>query len=624
MRIKLRGAGVVVDVDDGALIGVGGEGRVYALGADRVVKLYHPDQRPSPTRVHTIERLQAARASGALRGGVLDDVIFPDDVAVDGENDVIGVVMARVDGAVELAALWPHRRPPHLSCEAMRLMLLGLLARVDALHAAGVVVGDLNDGNVLVRGTGSGDAALIDTDSVQFEGSPCPVAHERTLDPRLYGVNLAAAPAFSNLSDHYALRVLALQLFCGVHPYGGVHGVHSTMLRRAAARWSVFRDDVRLPKSAKTLGMLSDALRDDFRACFDDDVRVPLVAAALAVPFVRCGCGLEHAQQRCPACTTMVPRAVVQQSARFDLIKVAPQGHDADATVVAATFDGALRTVTRHVAADGRITLRREDGGVVVDGDSQTGMVIAIDGPRTWLALPADAGGLDGAALVAVAGGAVVDRTSTGLSYGAPAFCVSPVGVCRLSGDAIVHHPSGALIGRALIGATTLFATDDGCLALWRAGRVQMAVWCRPGHGAKDIVLPPVDGKVTDLEVVSVGELAVVTMFTSHGGVTRRRCTVVSQRRGVLSHTDVDDLSADAPWLRPDRPRTLVGTHLVAVVDDGIAVVDVGGAQPTPSTVLSDLGEAFATLLPEARALFMRGDDLLVYSRDHVTRCRRR
>ena len=61
--------------------------------------------------------------------------------------------------------------------------LRGALA---GLHARGVVIGDFNDLNVLVRAAPGGLAEpfLIDADSFQFAGFPCAVFTERFLDPR--------------------------------------------------------------------------------------------------------------------------------------------------------------------------------------------------------------------------------------------------------------------------------------------------------------------------------------------------------------------------------------------------------------------------------------------------------
>ncbi len=131
-----------------------------------------------------------------------------------------------------------------------RVMALfrSLHATVKALHARSVVVGDLNDGNVVVTTGADADAFVIDADSMQLGGLPCAVAHERFLDPRLYGTSLVDGPAFSVDNDRYAFRVLLFQSLLGVHPYGGTHPKLPTLLRRAEARHTILRDDVIVPR----------------------------------------------------------------------------------------------------------------------------------------------------------------------------------------------------------------------------------------------------------------------------------------------------------------------------------------------------------------------------------------
>jgi hypothetical protein len=462
---------------------------------------------------------------------------------------------------------------------------------------------------VLVDADGRGEAWLIDTDSVQVAGLPCVVAHERTLDPRLYGVDLTKTPAFTVDSDHYALRVLLFQALCGVHPYGGVHGTLPTLMRRAEARHSVLRGDVMLPKTTRPLAALPDALRADFARAFDDDARVALDPALLALPWVRCRCGLEHGQQRCPACAIVVAMPAHRLSGRVDLDVVLA----ADA-IAAVAFDGALRAVLRR---DG--TLVRENGEVVMVGAAPPGLEIQIAGARTWLALAEGSG----AALIAVQGSVVVERTSTGLVHGRPAWCVSPAGLFRLDGDSIVHHDSGLRVGRALPGATHLFSVDDGCLSIWRAGRVFHASWCRPGHGAFDIVLPPVDGRVRVLDVCASGERAVIALTLEHGGRDRHRLIVVERGLGVVAVAENDGTDDATAFIQPQRPRLLRGRRLLNVDERGLGVVALANGAIALQLRFDDdvLDEAVAdaiTLLPGP------GDDLFVVAPTAVTRCRRR
>jgi hypothetical protein len=608
MRLTLDLPGhPILDLDERQLLGEGGEGRVFAVDTDRVVKVYHPNLPGLAARGQKLRALHGLRA--VLAGTRL---VLPEATCIDGHGAVVGYTMRRLDGVSELFQLLT-RRPAGVSAMTLLSTYRGLLQTLRGLHGRGVVVGDLNDGNVLVDDGGRGDGWLIDTDSVQLPGLPCVVAHERTLDPRLYGTDLTKAAAFSVDSDHYALRVLLFQALCGVHPYGGVHPKLPTLVRRAEARHSVLRGDVTLPKTARSLLALPDALRADFACAFDDDVRVPLDDALLALPWVRCGCGLEHGQRKCPACAVIVamPARRVSGSADLDVVLAAE-------AVVAVTFDGALRTVTLKDGA-----LVRENGDVVLVGAPPPGLQVGIAGGRTWLALADDAWHDAGATLIALQGGVVVERTSTGLVYGRPAWCVSPVGLFRLDGDSIVHHDSGNRVGRALPGATSLFAVDDGCLAIWRAGRVFHASWCRPGHGAFDIVLPPVDGRLRILDVMASGERAVIALTLEHAGRDHHRLIVVERSRGVVASAEHDGTDDRVAFIQPARPRLLRGRRLLNVDERGLAVVALNDGAIDLQLRFDD--DALDDVVKDATSLLPGpGDDLFVVSPTAITRCRRR
>src|SRR5262249_29804232 len=133
---------------------------------------------------------------------------------------------------------------------------------------------------------------------------------ERFLDPRLYGVDLARAGGFSPESDWYAFAVMLFASLVYVHPYGGQHAKLPTLLRRAEARHSVLRADVRPPKAAAPRDSLPDAMLEWFRAVFERDERGPIPAPLLDVRWVRCACGLEHARPRCPQCAVAQPTRV--------------------------------------------------------------------------------------------------------------------------------------------------------------------------------------------------------------------------------------------------------------------------------------------------------------------------
>src|SRR5687767_6587026 len=120
-------------LDDKDLLGQGGEGRVYRSG-DRAIKIFlaPSDERGRKLRAFPAFRMaQRKWREATMRAG-----------------DVL-----RIYGEVAQT--------------------------VAQLHARGVVVGDLNDGNVVLTRTSAFTPWLIDADSMQLPGHPCVVAHER-------------------------------------------------------------------------------------------------------------------------------------------------------------------------------------------------------------------------------------------------------------------------------------------------------------------------------------------------------------------------------------------------------------------------------------------------------------
>ena len=601
MRVNLDGQPVTLD--EQALLGEGGEARVFALGDD-AVKIFS-DSAPSSLAALRDKKLRA------FPTGLPANVLAPLALATNDHGDVVGYRMRRVRGAVDLGLLARPAARGTRDRNGVLALFRQLLSTIDGLHARGVVVGDANDGNVLVDDNGKGGAFVIDVDSMQFAGFPCPVAHERFLDPQLYGVDLGRKPRFSTSTDHYALRVALLQSLCFVHPYGGVHATLPTLLRRAESRVSVFSADVTLSRAALPLSTLPEALAADLRACFEDDVRVALSPALLdarAVRYVRCGCGVEHARAACPVCRVrvVVPVDVVRGSTSVSRVLQAP------GAVVAVVLAGGRLSA---LVVDGAGRLLR-DGRVVVDGEGGS-VVAAIDGGRTWLSPSASDDG--DVPLVCVDGARVVDRTSTARAFGAPAFCVSPVGLFRIAGDAIVHHASGVIVGRALRGRTWLFAVDDGCLAVWRAGRVLCALWCRPGKAPAEVALPGLSGHVVDVAVASSGERALVCFAVDDGGRRVHRATLLDRNGAVIAH--VEDAPDAHPLLGNVRGKILHGDTVLSTSPRGLCVVQAAGGAFVERATFADTND----LVDDSVDLLEgSGGDVFVVAQREVHLLRRR
>lgn len=318
-----------------ALLGQGGEAEVYDLGDGRVVKWWKPPEHPdydglpdaqAAARTRLAERPARLRA---LPGALPAAVVAPCGFALAGRRsqDAVGYLMPKIAGEPLCSYGEPRWRREHpVRGEDLVAALLALHDAIAALHRAGVVIGDCNDLNVLVAGR---RVHLIDVDSYQLPGFPCPMFSERFVDPRLCDGALVPARPHDEASDWYAFAVMAFRTLLGVGPWGGVHqpadpGKRCPPGARALRRISVYAADVVYPRAARALAILPDDLTDLFRAIFERDQRGSFPRDALERLRLRLcsGCGEEHARVRCPVCQAQAPAppAVVHGRLRWQPI----------------------------------------------------------------------------------------------------------------------------------------------------------------------------------------------------------------------------------------------------------------------------------------------------------------
>ncbi len=181
------------------LIGEGGEAKVYRV-RDQAVKIFHAcpplssaltkrerarlNRQAARQLQEKAEKIEILRRDFSLPA----EVICPTSLVVSNTGSFLGYTMPLCSGVLEAGGfLHPATRPAGWSL-AQACTLLGDIHRVlSELHAHGLVVGDLNDGNILIAG---GLPRLIDVDSFQVprQGQRplrCVVAHEKYLDPHL-------------------------------------------------------------------------------------------------------------------------------------------------------------------------------------------------------------------------------------------------------------------------------------------------------------------------------------------------------------------------------------------------------------------------------------------------------
>ena len=467
--------------------------------------------------------------------------------------------MVRVEDAEDFKRLSQRRfREGVISNDRVMEIFARLHALLSDLHGKGVVVGDLNDANVMFT---HDEPWLIDADSMQFGHHLCTVAHDRFLDPVLFGVDFNASPAFSPQTDWYAFAVLLFQSLLYVHPYGGVHANLCTLMRRAEARHSILRSDVTIPKAAANWRALSDELLAYFEAVFDGRLRDTFPLRLLHTKWTRCtACGTEHARAACPDCASK-GAIVVRPPTRHN-------GHCRAVSIVRTTgriLYATMQDGLQYVIEDDGVT-RRENGKKVMTQPVQPGMRFAISSSATWVGFRGQ--------LISIVDQAPAARLQTGRLGTATVFDANAAGCTYVDGDWLIDQKSGTRIGSILEGQTWVRTGRSVGYVLYRAGNVSVHSLFTPGRaGLRNVDLPPVNGRLIDLDVVFDDHHALITWATENLGQVQVELHML--RRDGTRIASLAGPADSSPLLGSTRGKALLGGRVVVATDAGLASVSI-------------------------------------------------
>ena len=581
MQLLLNGRAHSISQAD--LLGVGGEADVYAKG-DLAIKIYRG--------LDTASLEARARKLAAFPKVSTSRVLAPLFPVQDVQNRTVGYAMRKLDGAREFGSLC--RSKSHFSMSDTVSALSSLYEVVAGLHREGLVVGDLNDGNVLMK---KREALLIDCDSMQFGQFNCPVAHERTLAPELYGVDLERVSAFTEGTDWYAFGVLAVSSLLGVHPYGGTHPTLRTLLRRAEASVSILSDTVTYPRAARPLDTLPDEWIAWIRRTFEQNERNAFPAKLLRTAFTQCICGDEHARAQCPNCATVGKKPAATTAGRCV------------ATAIVRT-SGALASVDRHTASRYAAligeTLTREQGDVVCTiPDGYTRSIVV--GARTYVTTHDHfwcyrVGALDCEGSVAsFLGDAAFDANEDG------AFGVR---------DGLLHElHSGRRLGQLVDGLSWVRVGQTLGFALCMTGALTHAFVFRTKGGIiSKSEFPKLEGKVVSLEGTFDDEHIVISLALDANGRRKELLVMLAADGSLIAHSTVAGVALEA-----DAGRCVALGAVLTATDDGLTLVRPRAGRFEVERRFSETRawvsrDAHLTMGPDGSVLVMRGNTLVQLS----------
>ena len=209
----------------GRCLGQGGEGAVYSVPnwPQTVAKIYarRPDEHGARKLGAMVQLGDEALAAVAA---------WPQNLLHDPNTGaVVGFLMPRVDNHREIHKLYgPADRKtafPDATWAFLVRAARNLAAAFEAVHQHGHVIGDVNQGNVVVSRKAT--VRLIDCDSFQIthlgRSYPCRVGVPLFTPPELQGRKLDDVLRTPD-HDRFGLAVLIFQLlFMGRHPFAGRH-----------------------------------------------------------------------------------------------------------------------------------------------------------------------------------------------------------------------------------------------------------------------------------------------------------------------------------------------------------------------------------------------------------------
>jgi len=570
--------------------GKGGEADIFLLGdfykdgRQIAAKVYktpdHPDFANIPNEQKGAEqRIEAHQKKlPAFPKNLPPEVITPIDFATDRKGRIAGFTLEFLTGYELLIRYAEKTFRQTVSNNAVVDVFKTLRSIVERTHQSGVVLGDFNDLNVMVK-TKTGNmpfVRMIDADSFQFGKFLCMAFTSNFVDPVLCVPSSGSGPMLSKPhnenSDWYAFNVMLMQclLYLSGGPYGGVYR-NKTPTKRVnhSDRWqhriTVFHPDVIYPKPATPLGILPDELLHYWSELFVKDKRGEFPTKLLDLNFETCKCGTVHARRSCPNCqvASVRPTEVTQIQGKVKVkVIFAKKG-----LILHATHQGGRLKYLYH---DGS-SYRREDHSLVVNGPLDNQMRFRVSGEETLI-------GKDGS-LVTLQDGTVKDTVGVDCYGMLPIFDANDANRFWSSGGKlhrskeILGVQSSDIIGDVLQNQTQFWVGSKFGFGFYRAGAMSVAFTFNvDGHGINDKVNINIQGQLIDSSCVFTTSLCWFFYTVKDRSRILNYCYVVRSDGTVVASTSAE--KGTEPWLDNLRGKLPVGTSLFVPTDDGIVRYD--------------------------------------------------
>lgn len=197
----------------GALLGTGGEGSVYEGDRSTVVKILDKDHLTQ----HRKEKINLLVQHGIRATGIC----APSAVVHNELGEFVGYAMPRAEGREFQRTIFNPKRFkeafPKWGKQDLVEVCLAFLEEVIYLHSQNILLGDINPKNLMVDDKRR--VFIIDADSWQLEGYPCPVGTPMFTAPSLLGTSYSERLRTMEDENFAIATMLFMILITGQFPY---------------------------------------------------------------------------------------------------------------------------------------------------------------------------------------------------------------------------------------------------------------------------------------------------------------------------------------------------------------------------------------------------------------------